>query len=63
MPGDVLGHEGTAEKTGTDSALRELVIWVGRGRGIQRDNKITTIDEADWLGAVEGALAKPRKSD
>lgn len=24
--GDVLGHEDTAEKTGTDSALRELVI-------------------------------------
>ena len=31
MPGDVLGHEDTAEKTGTDSALRELVIWVGGG--------------------------------
>ena len=45
--GNVCGHEGTAVKeTGTDSALRELIIWVGPaqggvGVGVKKDNKIT----------------------
>ena len=45
--GNVCGHEETAvKKTGTDSALRELIIWVGPARGgvgvgVKRDNKIT----------------------
>ena len=32
--GNVCGHEETAvQKTGTDSALRELIIWVGPAQG------------------------------
>lgn len=50
------------KKTSTASALRELIIWIVEGE-IKRDNKITMINAADWLGAVEGAAIKPGKSD
>ena len=34
MLGNVCGHEETAvEKTGTESVLRELIIWVGPAQG------------------------------
>ena len=64
MPGNVCGHEETAvKKTGTDSALRELIIWVGPARGGGQKRQKDHVEEANWLGAVEAIRLKAGKNN